>query len=1322
MRRQRLLGDAEYYGGTGREQPASIVISTDSDPDHKVYEWIITGQLKAETGFFFGTKAGAGGHTDLSILLGKDGHYRVPRSVFRGALRRDLRVAFGAGCRVEVGRERPCECPVCKVMRQITVMDTISSYREAPEIRQRIRLNPYTGTVDKGALFDMEVGPEGIEFPFVLRFRGSKSFPSELAAVIGSWTKGTAWLGGAAATGKGRFSLLGLSIHKWNLSTAEGRKSYLAAYGLRDAADKTVKRLSIDKGGKGDVGLPAGLERDALPSSVREPLWKKLVCTVDFSSPLLLADPIAALLGVEGDERIGFDNIAYEKRRYNGETNTTESIPAVKGETFRGIVRTALGKRHGNLTRDHEDCRCRLCAVFGKEQEAGKIRFEDLMPVGAWTRKHLDHVAIDRFHGGAEENMKFDTYALAASPTNPLRMKGLIWVRSDLFETGHDGPTPPYVKDIIDALADVKRGLYPVGGKTGSGYGWIKDVTIDGLPQGLSLPPAEERVDGVNEVPPYNYSAPPDLPSAAEGEYFFPHVFIKPYDKVDRVSRLTGHDRFRQGRITGRITCTLKTLTPLIIPDSEGIQTDATGHKMCKFFSVAGKPMIPGSEIRGMISSVYEALTNSCFRVFDEEKYLTRRVQPKKGAKSSELVPGIIVWGQNGGLAVQQVKNAYRVPLYDDPAVTSAIPTEAQKNKERWESVPSVNLQGALDWNLTTANIARDNRTFLNSRPEEKDAILSGTKPISFELEGTNPNDMLVRLVPDGVDGAHSGYLKFTGLNMVLKANKKTSRKLAPSEEDVRTLAILHNDFDSRRDWRRPPNSQRYFPRSVLRFSLERSTYTIPKRCERVFEGTCGEPYSVPSDVERQYNSIIDDISKNYGRISETYLTKTANRKLTVGDLVYFIADLDKNMATHILPVFISRISDEKPLGELLPFSGKLIPCEGEPPTILKKMAPSLLTEAWRTLISTHLEGFCPACRLFGTTSYKGRIRFGFAEHTGTPKWLREELDWARPFLTLPIQERPRPTWSVPDDKSEVPGRKFYLHHHGGNRIVESNLRNRPEVNQTKNNSSVEPISAGNTFTFDVCFENLEAWELGLLLYCLELSPKLAHKLGRAKAFGFGSVKIHVERIEERTTDGAYQDVTAVKKNGWITTGHDKLREWFHRDDWEDVDHIRNLRTVLRFPDADQEHDVRYPELKANNGVSGYVELRDKMTASERQESLRTPWYRWFPQNGTGGSGRHEQAATSQEQDTAKDESVLSATQRRQAVIDVSDPDERLSGTVESFDRQKGDGYIGCGVRQFYVRLEDIRSRTALCEGQVVTFRARKEWEGHEAYDVEIDQ
>ncbi len=1206
IERERLLGDVENYS-----KPASAGKISFIKPQ-ALREWIFAGKLRAETPFYFGVGAESGDQTSFRILLDRNtGKYRIPRSVLRGVLRRELRFAFDEGCynNEELGRARPCICPVCTVMRGITIMDSRSDdCPSPPEIRHRIRLNQQTGVVDEGALFDIEVGPEGITFPFILRYRGAHLTDS-LKDVLYSWTQGMTFFGGSSSTGKGRFKLEELEVFPWNLMSQIN--VYIAEHGFRDKTESDKLKQAL-------LGI------ELAPFSIINlnyiPRWTKIKYEIEIKSPLLTNDPIAALFDTNNHDAVVFKKPVWDGREI-------KYRPVFKGESIRGIVRSAFGrqkettpspslKKGGEpiieeslLSRDHEDCTCSLCKTFGNEHEAGKLNFEDLTIENPVT-KHFDHVAIDRFTGGGADKKKFDDCSLAGTPALPIKLIGRLWVRTEILD---DDKFKDEKEKLVKAFCDVRDGLYPLGAKGGIGYGWVAGLKVTEGPEDIkgeinrdNLPVNTESTGEKPELPEVSIS---ELDTKA---IYNPHYFLKPGEKVHRNWKepLTGHHKFHDKRLTGKIVCTLKTLTPLIIPDtdpekvSEDLQRE---HKTYKFFRINDELMIPGSEIRGPVSSVFEAMTNSCFRVFEEEKYLSRRIDAKK-EESGKYRPGI-VRKINGDLFIVETKT-YRLPIYDEESTTKKITFELFENECKSEK-HKIKTKSAIAKNKDIAAWAGDNRTFLQANINLP-GILAGSKKIKFKIVNESNDADEMALLGDSY--TEEGYIKFTGLNMVNQKNMQKENEGYPENHEVKSLKILlstwPDDSDSDKDkndfprkiLRKPPQGADKYPRPVLICTKDNKEYTIFKRCERVFkhvEPDRGNTFKVLPVVARRYKAILSDYKNDYGRIDKKFRTIFQNDELTDGDLVYFLKGANNNEVKTVIPVQLSRASDSKPLGKRMPGPYNAFrSCNHE---ILEDIDANLLNNLpEKQLFRLHKDGLCPACRLFGTTHYKGRVRFGFASVIGEAQPLKKDNGHPVDKLTLPLLESPRPTWSIPNENAKVPGRKFYVHHAGWKDVLDGN------VSQGKNNCTVEPLAADNMFTFEIQFENLENWELGLLLHTLELENGCKHKLGKAKAFGFGSVEIKADKIDLRTGASQWENAT-VCKDEYKQAGFQKMNAWFEAD-WRTQAHVKNLlldeKALLKFQN-NPEIKAQYPDL------DGYTALNTNRDTAWRKHYLTTPWSPW---------------------------------------------------------------------------------------------------------------
>ncbi|MGN0465823.1 MAG: TIGR03986 family CRISPR-associated RAMP protein [Lachnospiraceae bacterium] len=113
-------------------------------------------------------------------------------------------------------------------------------------------------------------------------------------------------------------------------------------------------------------------------------------------------------------------------------------------------------------------------------------------------------------------------------------------------------------------------------------------------------------------------------------------------------------------KLTGKITYTITTQTPIFIPNTscdeafdikipEKENSKDGKHKSYDFYSYAElekgeaeisvkEPIIPGSEVRGMLRSVYEAVTGSCMSIINDEAMISNRTDPGRAFKPHLLV------------------------------------------------------------------------------------------------------------------------------------------------------------------------------------------------------------------------------------------------------------------------------------------------------------------------------------------------------------------------------------------------------------------------------------------------------------------------------------------------------------------------------------------------------------------------------------------------------------------------------------------------------------------------------------------------------------
>ena len=108
---------------------------------------------------------------------------------------------------------------------------------------------------------------------------------------------------------------------------------------------------------------------------------------------------------------------------------------------------------------------------------------------------------------------------------------------------------------------------------------------------------------------------------------------------------------------TGKIIYEIETKTPLIIPD-----TTTNNTNYYPFYKIDGKPIIPGSELRGVVRSIYEIVTNSCLSSFNGDVDLQSRININN-AKYYNIQSGLLIYKGNNYWALYQAKALRREEL-----------------------------------------------------------------------------------------------------------------------------------------------------------------------------------------------------------------------------------------------------------------------------------------------------------------------------------------------------------------------------------------------------------------------------------------------------------------------------------------------------------------------------------------------------------------------------------------------------------------------------------------------------------------------------------
>ncbi|MEW6664392.1 MAG: TIGR03986 family CRISPR-associated RAMP protein [Thermodesulfobacteriota bacterium] len=590
------------------------------------------------------------------------------------------------------------------------------------------------------------------------------------------------------------------------------------------------------------------------------------------------------------------------------------------------------------------------------------------------------------------------------------------------------------------------------------------------------------------------------------------------------------HDRYVG--LTGRVTCKVEAVTPLFISDSHAIGEE-NGHKTYRFFQVDARPALPASSLRGMFRSVFEAVTNSCFVVFQEDKpyHLEHRE-----SHAPDMIPSRLVELGKSGARLELLdctvnapgSTAGRPTVVRAAAVLRSYPPKVlnQRTGQTFNSHQSQLPQNAYDGMRVAALVTRT-------------PVPHGNRFRAFQAEQVVPANQHQSLTEEDQFAKVFGWLHLTGPNI---ENKHDER-----------LFFRWDDKEANS----PQTNQIPTP-----YLCECSSAVVEEYNHHLAEYWD----RLQRDIERLGNHRWPNSAQG---VPHPSVFVERGRQLRMGDLVYVQRDAQGN-AIMLRPVSMPRIR-------------------------YVHSRQSFLPEHLRRC--RDYERLCPACRVFGwvyqverdeevsqdkVAAYAGRVRLSHG---------KIEEGWeAEDDITLAILSTPKPTTTpfyllnsegqsdakvdYDTDGARLRGRKFYRHH--GEMMSEQEYRRAVDNKDDQNRTVRGALKQGATFTFTLDFENLAPLELGALLYALELEEGMFHRLGYAKPLGFGSVKVTVESVQ--TIDWEARLRSIEPDVGWQPMERRQCREEFFRamqtiygEGFGEM--LADLRTLLGNPEL----PVHYP-------------------------------------------------------------------------------------------------------------------------------------------------
>jgi CRISPR-associated protein (TIGR03986 family) len=643
--------------------------------------------------------------------------------------------------------------------------------------------------------------------------------------------------------------------------------------------------------------------------------------------------------------------------------------------------------------------------------------------------------------------------------------------------------------------------------KAEKGYGFIKPesggenvffhqsclegIQFSELQEGISVEyewKKEERGPKATmvRVPGYN-----DNKQTPEYRFLNPYNFVRspgkrPSDSVLGDCPPPPHDRYLG--LTGRITCKIIAKTPLFISDSHALQEE-NKHKSYRFFQYDGKPALPASSLRGMIRSVFETVTNSCYVKFQTDDPYP--LEYRLGGAPDEMIPArVIELGDEEGALLE---------LLD----CSVDPIEKISEK------PSMIKAGIIP-KVYDPRVLKNKRVFSDAK-----SILPNKGHCGMRVAA------LVKKIP-----RNKGRYQYFEATKILPAAQYASLDNEKKAEHVRIFGWLYltgpnieNKHDERiffrwDDNKTPePPSKSQIPKSLLHMC---STDVITEYNQHL------------SEYWERHGGKVEDLGKQPWSVRPDDLPHPSNfiardNKLKVDDLVYLVREKGKEM---LRPVAMPRVRYTCRRQDYLP---KYLSC------------------------CENYSQLCPACRVFGwvrgneksddlqePVAYAGRVRFshgvikksGGTEKENPLSTLSTPKPTATEFYLLNSAGKPDPLVDYDTKNAQLRGRKFYHHHEQVQTYI-------AEEESDQNRTVRDALKAKTEFTFEIDFENMSRLELGALIYALELEEGMFHRLGYAKPLGFGSVQISIEEL--KAVDWQKRLMSIVPDAGWEPKNKEKV-------------------------------------------------------------------------------------------------------------------------------------------------------------------------------------
>jgi CRISPR-associated protein (TIGR03986 family) len=583
------------------------------------------------------------------------------------------------------------------------------------------------------------------------------------------------------------------------------------------------------------------------------------------------------------------------------------------------------------------------------------------------------------------------------------------------------------------------------------------------------------------------------------------------------------HDKYVDGTYSGRLICRLKTETPIFVGANRTKDaTDRTPAEVVPFL-LDKKPAIPASSLRGLISSVAEAASNSALRVLENRVFSFR-----KGMKDASL--------SAIGMVISKEGDFYLRPL-TLPNIELNQGRAARLSAGFSALFPVPNLKVYVGSSMSIRSASFPYETFSYDRPK-----YYGLK---LKERSWSPNNESYKELPFD----SNQYIKNGRYLLAQKPSVASDPiswdKIPDHEKSQYTRGIMRVlGCHANRDIPSPKKHEIFIPYPVeaeqwptipiQKSAIERFHDLADERTDEKLKGSEQLPYE-PRGTKRN-----SDPSKKKFRLKD-------------GDLVFFRpADNGREIEEIALSSIWRNRVESKWNG--VTKAARAVNFFSE----IDFELPPFDAAREKITIAEQLFGFVQDDKdekQKSSLALAGRLYFSHAQtNAGNDCFL--------PPVTLRILDSPKPPSpalyfkeregrnryiakrKLSLDDHSPQGRKFYLHHR--QQDINAEAWQTHSNDRMKQKVKITPIKSGIEFYFHIDFDNLSERELGMLLYSLKPAPEFRHKIGMGKSLGLGAINIEpvgLFRIHRQSRYSAVGLFAPRYRECWVAA-NENCEEW----------------------------------------------------------------------------------------------------------------------------------------------------------------------------------